>query len=68
MVSFVSNLKKQEIERCLVKIDKLNQLTMQYPEQKSYGTHLNLVNTRLKLLLETSKELNSLEKEINNIF
>ena len=68
MVSFVSNLKKQEIERCLSKIDKLNQLMEEDPSQKSYGTQLKLVNTRLKLLLETSKELNSLEKEINNIF
>ena len=68
LVTFVSQLKRQEIEHCLLKIDRLQKLTMEHPGQKSYGFQLKLVNERLKLLVQTSKELNSLEKEINNTF
>ena len=68
LVSVVSNLKKQEIEHCLLKIDRLNRLTMTNPNQKFYGSQLKLVNARLKLLLQTSKELNNLEKDMSNIF
>jgi len=68
LVSVVSNLKKQEIENCMLKIDKLNKLITAYPNQKSHNYHLNIVNARLKMLMNTSKELNTLEKDINKLF
>lgn len=68
LVSVVSNLKKQEIENCLIKIDKLNKLLLVFPDQKTYSSHLKIVNARLKMLIQTSRELGSLERDINNLF
>jgi len=68
MVSFVSHLKRQEIEHCLTKIDRLKELVKDHPDQKSYISQLKIVNARLQFLLQTSKALNSLEQDLNKIF
>jgi len=67
LVSIVSNLKKQEIEHYRLKINKLNQLMVEHPNQKIHASHYRIAKSRLDMLRRASKELEHLEKDIKNL-
>lgn len=67
LVSIVSNLKKQEIEHCRLKINKLNQLMNNHPDQSIYTSHYKIVKSRLEKLLNTSNGLEHLKKDVYNL-
>ena len=67
LVSIVANLKKQEIENYRLKINKLNQLMVEHPDQKIHISHYRIAKSRLDMLRRASKELEHLENDMNDL-
>lgn len=67
LVSVVSSLKKQEIEHYRLKMNKLNQLMVEHPNQSIYASQYKIVKSRLEMLRHASQELEHLEKDINDL-
>jgi len=67
LINFVHHQKKQEIEHCLSKIDMLNRLMAENPEQKVYESRFKIIKSRLEMLIYAKAELERLENYMNNL-